>query len=178
MWHINEVECLISYVGTIFDSPFNGFIHGTDVDSSTEPIWNNTWICNINSLEILWILHGPVHGIHMEHMGKCKDLMMMRRIILQTVPIMICIFQIEYLFDRHSWWQIIKNVFSNASKIAYSLVESSRVQVCVDNPVESSFVLGEMFDSWNAWIWICYALPRCWLSNVNMTICKWRWSNY
>ena len=42
--------------------------------------------------------------------------------------------------------KIINNVFSNARKIAYSLVESSGVQVCVDNPVESSLVLGEMLD--------------------------------
>ena len=38
-------------------------------------------------------------------------------------------------------------MFSSASKIAYSLVESSGAQVYVDNPVGSSFVLqGETFD--------------------------------
>ena len=43
-----------------------GFSMEFDLDSSMESIWNSTWICNINSLEIPWVPHGPVHGIHME----------------------------------------------------------------------------------------------------------------
>jgi hypothetical protein len=40
--------------------------YGFHVDCSMESIWNSTWICNVNSLEIPWNPHGPVHGIHME----------------------------------------------------------------------------------------------------------------
>ena len=47
---------------TIFDNTIDGFSTEFDVDSSMESMWNSTWICSVNSLEIPW---NP-QGIHMD----------------------------------------------------------------------------------------------------------------
>jgi hypothetical protein len=60
--------CINFYNTFIGICPWNSMwtFHGIHMDYSMESLWNSTWICHLCLVEIPWIPHGPVHGLHME----------------------------------------------------------------------------------------------------------------